>query len=103
MANRWGIPKWMEEEIRARDVQCVYCRRPFSTTQDSVKSSSSWEHIINDASIISLDNIALCCRGCNASKGQKELKVWLSSNYCKENGISPGTVSPIIRKALCVD
>lgn len=23
--NSWGIPKWLEDEVRARDKTCVYC------------------------------------------------------------------------------
>ncbi|MGY8837888.1 hypothetical protein [Pseudoalteromonas nigrifaciens] len=66
----------------------------------SAKASASWEHIINDASIITRENIALCCRGCNASKGQKTLSDWLESKYCKERGISPDSVAPIIKQAI---
>ena len=60
----------------------------------------SWEHIINDETIITRENIALCCVGCNASKGQKALKDWLESTYCRRRGITAATVAPIIRNAL---
>lgn len=66
----------------------------------SRKSAASWEHIVNDASIITYDNIALCCCGCNASKGQKRLSEWLQSNYCKTKNINESTVSLIIKHAL---
>jgi len=23
--NRWGIPGWLEEEVKERDKACVYC------------------------------------------------------------------------------
>lgn len=64
------------------------------------KTAASWEHIINDAKIITRENIALCCCGCNASKGQKQLSVWLQTPYCKERCISPETVAPIIKEAI---
>lgn len=60
----------------------------------------SWEHIINDASIITRENICLCCRSCNASKGQKKLSVWLQSNYYKERSITLETLSTIIKRAI---
>jgi len=42
----------------------------------------------------------LCCCGCNASKGQKGLSLWLRSDYCKTHGIGPGTVAPVIQAAI---
>jgi len=100
MANNWNIPKWLEEEVRERDQKCVYCGVNFTSLKISKKTTSSWEHIINDAKIITRENIALCCCGCNASKGQKQLSIWLQSKYCKEKNIHPDTVAPIIRQAL---
>ena len=61
---------------------------------------TSWEHIINDEKIITRENIALCCRGCNSSKGQKQLSIWLQSKYCKEHGITVESVAPIIKRAI---
>lgn len=100
MANNWNIPDWLEKEVRERDKKCVYCGVEFTPTSVSKKASPSWEHIINDAKIITRENIALCCRGCNASKGQKKLSVWLLSKYCKERCISSDTVAPIIKQAI---
>lgn len=100
MANSWNIPAWLEEEVRERDKACVYCGQPFQTAKESAKASASWEHIINDASIITRENIALCCRGCNASKGQKSVSAWLQSKYCEERGITENTVAPIIKAAI---
>ena len=50
-----------------RDKSCVYCGCKFGSERAKKRS---WEHIINDITITGLDNIALCCVGCNASKGQ---------------------------------
>ena len=100
MANNWNIPNWLEKEVRERDKACVYCSVEFVAPTVSKKSAASWEHIINDAKIITRENIALCCRGCNASKGQKKLSVWLQSNYCKVRGIAIDSVAPIIKQAI---
>lgn len=100
MANNWNIPAELEKKIRERDKVCVYCGNEFLSHKVSAKASASWEHIINDASIITIENICLCCRGCNASKGQKQLSVWLQANYCKERGITPDSVAPIIKQAI---
>ena len=100
MANSWNIPDWLEQEVRFRDQSCVYCGNKFTAASISVKSSASWEHIINDAKIITRENTALCCRGCNASKGQKVLSEWLQSKYCKERGITVDSVAYIVKQAL---
>lgn len=100
MANNWNIPEWLEKEVRERDKRCVYCGVEFTSPKISAKSAASWEHIINDVKIITRENIALCCRGCNVSKGQKRLSVWLQSKYCKDRGINLDTVAPIIRLAI---
>lgn len=100
MANNWDIPTWLEEEIRKRDKKCVYSGVEFTPAKVSKKLVASWEHIINDAKIITRENIALCCCSCNASKGQKELSIWLKTKYCKEHAISYETVAPVIKKAL---
>ncbi len=39
---------------------------------------------------------------CNASKGAKELQVWLESAYCKRKGIRVGSVAEVVRNALVV-
>lgn len=100
MANNWNIPAWLEMEVRKRDKACVYCGVEFTPAEVSKRSASSWEHIINDATIVTRENIVLCCCGCNASKGQKPVSVWLQSKYCKERGITPASVAPIIKQAI---
>lgn len=100
MANNWNIPAWLETEVRKRDKACVYCGVEFTPAKASRRSSASWEHIINDATIVTRENIVLCCCGCNASKGQKQLSVWLQSTYCNERGITLASVAPIIKQAI---
>lgn len=100
MANKWNIPKKLEQEVRIRDTKCVYCGVEFTTSKISKKTAASWEHIINDAKIITRENITLCCCSCNASKGQKNLSLWLESKYCKEKNINYNTVAPIIKQAI---
>jgi hypothetical protein len=100
MANNWNIPAWLEKEVRERDKRCVYCGAEFTPAKISKKTAASWEHIINDAKIITRENIALCCCGCNASKGQKQLSIWLQTPYCLERGITLDSVASIIKKAI---
>src|SRR5208283_3749610 len=67
--NRWNIPTSLEQEVIERDKSCVYCGVAFGA-----ENRPSWEHIVNDARIITRENITLCCRACNSSKGVKPLE-----------------------------
>jgi len=97
--NRWNIPSWLEKEVIARDKDCVYCRTTFGSMIGK-SSLASWEHIINDTKNVTRENIALCCRSCNSTKGAKLLATWLESAYCKGRGITSETVADIVRRAL---
>lgn len=98
--NRWKISEELEREILARDLRCVYCGLEFTLSSPSRKMRPSWEHIINDQKIVTLENIARCCISCNASKGAKLLSDWLESNYCKKRSITKDTVAPVVKMAL---
>lgn len=101
--NRWNIDDDLEKEIKERDKRCVYCNNEMVSTIPPDKSRqylATWEHIINDASIITIDNIARCCSPCNSSKGKKLLADWLKSDYCKKKNINKDTVAPVIKKVL---
>jgi hypothetical protein len=93
--NRWNIPTWLEKEVILRDRACVYCGIAFDAG-----NRASWEHIVNDETIVTKENIALCCRACNSSKGVKPLEVWLESAYCKRRGINRQTVAGLVKQAL---
>lgn len=97
MANKWGIPKDVEEAVLKRDLKCVYCGCEFGPERAKKRS---WEHIINDIKIATLENIALCCIGCNASKGAKRLSAWLDSPNATRRGVSKATLAPVILSAL---
>jgi len=101
--NRWGIPAWLEEEVKARDKTCVYCGVQMLEKvrlDGSRRSIATWEHIINDATIVTRENIARCCTACNSSKGTKNLTAWMQSNYCNMHGIREDTVAEVVKEAL---
>jgi hypothetical protein len=101
--NKWGIPAWLELEVRQRDKKCVYCRTQmlvFPPADGSRKSVATWEHIINDENIVTRENIARCCASCNSSKGTKRLSLWMESSYCKRRGIGRDTVAEVVKQAL---
>src|SRR5690349_6795899 len=99
--NKWMIPAWLEGEVRQRDKVCVYCRVLMIESPSADRSRrtvATWEHIINDATIVTRENIARCCASCNSSKGAKRLSLWIESNYCKQHGISRDTVADIVKQ-----
>jgi len=98
--NRWNIPDWLEREVIERDRSCIYCGVEFTAQSESRRDRPSWEHIINDARIITRENIARCCVGCNASKGTKNLVDWFESRYCKTRGITQESVALVVRSAF---
>lgn len=101
--NRWGIPDWLEKEVKERDKTCVYCGVKMieqMSRSGSRKALATWEHIINDARIVTRDNIVRCCFACNTSKGTKKLSDWMQSSYCKKRGINKETVAKVVKKAL---
>lgn len=98
--NRWNIPDWLEHDVIQRDRACVYCGVSFEIVSSLVGDRPSWEHIVNDAGIITRENIVRCCRSCNSSKGTKSLENWLESSYCKRRGITEHTVAKVVQQLL---
>lgn len=98
--NRWGIPASLEALVISRDLRCIYCGVDFSVPAQAWGSRPSWEHIVNDANLVTAQNIARCCISCNASKGVKDLRAWLLSPYCQRKGITEQTVAETVREYL---
>ena len=101
--SRWGIPSWLEEKVKEQDKACVYCSVKMiekMPPRGPRKAVATWEHIINDESIATRENIARCCVACNSSKGTKKLSDWIQSSYCKKHGINKDTVAEVVKNAL---
>lgn len=94
MANQWGIPRQVEEAVLQRDERCVDCGCEFASGRATKRSL---EHNVNMAT---MDNTALCCIGCNASKEAKPLSQWLDSPGAKRRGISANSLAPVVLDAL---
>ena len=98
--NRWNISKIFEVAVWARDARCVYCDVRFTADKMDRENTATWEHIINDETIITPENIALCCCSCNASKSTRPLEDWTKSVYCVKKDINYNTVAKVIKVAL---
>jgi 5-methylcytosine-specific restriction endonuclease McrA len=101
MSNNYGICEKVEKHIRARDTICVYCRvlmkRPSPAKH---RSEASIEHFNNDRPLTKEYNLAICCRGCNSSKGTKRLLTWFKTPYCIEREINIETVAGPVKKYI---
>ena len=97
MVNYRPIPEWLKKKIRARDKKCVYCKIPF---KNNPTDRAEWEHIDNDENNICEENVTLCCKSCNASKGDKKLMDWLNSPNKKKKEINKETVADIIKEYI---
>jgi hypothetical protein len=100
-AAKWNITRELALEVIGRDLTCIYCRRNFDADLSGPrKGLPTWEHVVNDLLLVSSANIALCCWGCNASKGRKTLQEWLRSDYCRVWGITSSSVAAIAAASL---
>lgn len=90
MSNTYGISDKDEQAIRARDKTCVYCRKVMKKSRRAL--GATIEHFNNDGPFHEKFNIAICCRGCNSSKGTKKLLAWFETDYCRRMKISGKTV-----------
>ncbi len=98
MSNRYGISEKDEQEIRARDKTCVYCRKLMKKSRGSV--GATIEHFNNDGPFNEKFNVAICCRGCNSSKGTMRLSVWFKTSYCRKKKINEKTVSKPVKEYM---
>ena len=100
LRNQWRIPRELALHVACRDLVCIYCGNEFAPIGPTGRRRASWEHIINDVGFVTAENIAVCCVGCNASKGTKSLSVWLQSDYCAKHSINETTLAPVAHAAL---
>jgi len=98
MSNTYGISEEVEKEIRARDRRCVFCHKRFS--RKSRASIATIEHFNNDGPMAKKYNVAICCGGCNSSKGTKKLSAWLKTPYCRKRQINEKTVAKPVKEYI---
>jgi 5-methylcytosine-specific restriction endonuclease McrA len=101
MSNTYGISENDEREIRARDKTCVYCGVLMKQSPHATGSSgATLEHFNNDGPLSKRYNVAICCRGCNSSKGTMGLSVWFKTPYCRNKKINRETVSKLVKEYM---
>lgn len=111
MTNSFGISPKDEEELRARDKTCVYCRKVMKTSAEikAVKGKlvdqATIEHLnFNGPFYVSdglrREDLVLCCRACNSSRGKRRLLDWFKSDYCVYRNINEDTVAEPVTRYL---
>jgi hypothetical protein len=63
-------------------------------------SGATIEHFNNDGPLTKKYNLAMCCRGCNSSKGTKRLLAWFKTPYCVEKNINEKTVAEPVKQYI---
>ncbi|MFA5893983.1 MAG: HNH endonuclease [Candidatus Margulisiibacteriota bacterium] len=99
--DKWGLGE-LRKKIEKRDKLCAFCRvkmRKWHSKGPRGKAPTI-EHLDNDENNKDESNIVMCCTSCNSSKGEKELRDWLKSDYCKckEKNITEKTIKNVIVK-----
>ena len=101
MSNNYGIPDKIEQEIRTRDKQCVYCRILMKQPPHAKGSTGATiEHFDDDGPLTEKHNLAICCRRCNSSKGTRSLSDWLEKPYCQGKKINKESVSGPVKEYI---
>lgn len=98
MANKYGISKKDEEEVRARDKNCVYCHKKMTLPRKGTKQGN-WatiEHMNDKAPWNDPKTISICCGSCNSSR-RMGFKKWFKTRYCLDRGINEKTVAKPVR------
>lgn len=102
MSNKYGIPKKDEEEIRARDKNCVYCHKKmvYPCVGNKQRNWATIEHLNYLPPWNNPKTVAICCGSCNSSRGNKKLADWFKSPYCIERNINEETVAEEVKKFI---
>jgi hypothetical protein len=111
MSKEYGISREDEAEPGARDRACVHCWKVMKSYAEiqagrgTVADQASIEHLNFDGPFYVRDglrkeDIVMCCRGCNSSRGEKKLLEWFRSDYCVSRKINEETVAQVVKEYL---
>ena len=102
MYNKYGIPPRRLDEIRKRDVRCVYCHKIMTKPRDG-GWRGNWatiEHLNFLPPWNNPNTIAICCGSCNSSRGIKKTTDWFKTNYCFKSNINEDSVAIPVQKYI---
>ena len=82
--RKYGIPLEIEDKIRARDVQCVYCQKAMVPTWSTRRADwATIEHLDHLPPLKyregqTADDFAIACSSCNSSRGQMPMEEFIA-------------------------
>ena len=111
MSNRFGISRQDEEEILARDNTCVYCHKTMCSYAEIKAMKGVWsdqatiEHLNCNGPFyckhgLKKEDIVMCCRACNSSRGDRTLPDWFKTDYCRSKNVNEHTVADSVKTYL---
>jgi len=76
-------------------------------TAGKLADQATIEHLNFDGPFYTRDglrkeDLVICCRSCNSSRGTRRLLDWFTSDYCVTRNINEDTVAESVKKYLCV-
>ena len=107
MDNKFGIPEEELKKIQARDKTCVYCPKkmtyPYSISKHN--DCATIEHLNHDGPFywkdgLKAEDIAICCGGCNSSRGKMKLLDWFKTSYCLKRNINENMVTEPVKEYI---
>ncbi|OGG60466.1 hypothetical protein A3C86_01195 [Candidatus Kaiserbacteria bacterium RIFCSPHIGHO2_02_FULL_49_16] len=103
----YGIPQDIEQRIRRRDKNCVYCHKAmiYPCVGDERYNWATIEHFKENgpfywAKGLKEEDLAICCFSCNSSRGNKGLLIWFKSKYCIDRNINEQTVAEPVKEYI---
>ncbi len=102
MKNKYGLPENELNKIRQRDKECVYCHKKLVTPSPN-KPYKDWatiEHLNHLPPWNNINTVAICCGGCNSSRGKRKITEWFKSKYCIERNINYETVANSVKEYI---
>ena len=107
MSNNYSIPEDVVQRIRRRDKRCVYCHKKmiYPCTGNNRSNWATIEHLDEEGPAywdegLKERGLAICCGGCNSSRGTKALREWFKSSYCIERKITQNSVNKPVKEYL---
>jgi hypothetical protein len=105
--SNFGIPYNELLKVRSRDKQCVYCHKEmiYPFTHNKQRDCATIEHLNFKKPFywkegLQIKDIAICCGGCNSSRGAKKLSDWFKTEYCIARNINEKTVAEPVKEYL---
>jgi hypothetical protein len=106
MSNAFGIPEEVEQEVRNRDKNCVYCHKIMAPcVGDNRCDWATIEHFREEGPFywekgLKQEDLAICCGSCNSSRGRKRLSDWFKTRFCIERNINENTAAKPVKKYI---